>query len=496
MTDLAHLDRRTFLQASAVLAAAGLSSPLATARPTPEDEVHDVVVIGSGGAGLAAAIMSAASGADTLVLEKMAETGGNTRLADAFNAVDPNAQNAIGVGDSEEKHAEQMLESGRWTANPELVRTVTYGAPETLEWLKACGVAFAPGVYQVYGSLWPRTHSPVAPLGAGYIDPLMRKCNELGVEVRTKTKVLRVLRDENGPVTGVEVRTAAGEVRRIAARRGVVVASGGFSANAKLAARFDPRLAKLRTTNFPGATGDLIAPLEDIGAAAVGMEFFQLLPGSATNGRFIGAISPVENMILVNRSGLRFVAEDSPGTTVTHAVLSQPGRLAFPILDASGYAGMRPTSRAAFDEGMKHGDAVEAPSLAALAAKLQIPSESLVQTVEAYNLAVRDKKDTIGRNPNMLASPIVKPPFYAAKVSMSINCSLGGIAVTPRAEVLDRHRRVIPRLFAAGEVTGGIHGENLMGGNALSEVFTFGRIAGLSAALGPDRTLTFGPKAG
>ena len=128
-----------------------------------------------------------------------------------------------------------------------------------------------------------------------------------------------------------------------------------------------------------------------------------------------------------------------------------------------------------------------------LASVLQIPAENLLRTVETYNTAVAKKHDSLGRNPNMLGRRLTKAPYYAARLSMSVNVSLGGIAITPRAEVLDRRGRVIPGLFAAGEVTGGIHGTNFMGGNALSEVFTFGRIAGLSAALGPGKTLNYGP---
>ncbi|EJX04302.1 fumarate reductase, flavoprotein subunit, partial [gut metagenome] len=376
------LNRRTLLAAGAITAV----TPSLTSAETPfpsAEEATDVVVIGAGGAGLAAAIMAQSHGARTLVLEKMGEIGGNTRLADAFNAVDPKAQQQIGVTDSPEKHAQQMLESGSWCADPRLVRTVAYGAPVTLEWLKTCGVEFDPGVYQVYGSLWPRTHSPRAPLVSGYIEPLAARCRALGVDIRTHHKVLRIVREnDRAPVTGVVVQKADGTEAVIEARRAVIVTSGGFSANAALVSRFDPRLQSLQTTNMPGATGDLIAPLEDIGAATVGMEFFQLLPGSATDGRFIGAISPVENMILVNRWGQRFVAEDQPGTVVTDAVLAQPGRLAFPILDADGYAAMRPLSRAAFDGALTRGDAFSAATLPELASRLQIPAETLLRTVE------------------------------------------------------------------------------------------------------------------
>lgn len=278
------IDRRTLLK-TAVSAGAAAAAPavLATdANAVRWSEVHDVVIAGAGGAGLAAAVMAGSISKDVVVLEKTQDVGGNTRLADAFNAVDPAVQKPLGIEDSPELHARQMLETGRWCADPKLVETVATGAPRALAWLKELGVRFEPGVYQVYGSLWPRTHSPSEPEGSGYIRPLLFKCRELGVSIRTGTKVLRVIRNGlEGPVLGVEAERMNGRRLFIRARRGVVVATGGFGANAELVGRFAPRLGHLRSTNLPGTTGDLIAPLEDIGAAAVGMDFFQLLPGSA-----------------------------------------------------------------------------------------------------------------------------------------------------------------------------------------------------------------------
>lgn len=295
MSDDLKIDRRTLLK-TAVSAGAAAAAPavLATdANAVRWSEVHDVVIAGAGGAGLAAAVMAGGISKDVVVLEKTQDVGGNTRLADAFNAVDPAAQKPLGIEDSPELHARQMLETGRWCADPKLVETVATGAPRALAWLKELGVRFEPGVYQVYGSLWPRTHSPSEPEGSGYIRPLLFKCRELGVSIRTGTKVLRVIRNGlEGPVLGVEAERMNGRRLFIRARRGVVVATGGFGANAELVGRFAPRLGHLRSTNLPGTTGDLIAPLEDIGAAAVGMDFFQLLPGSAEDGRFIGAASP------------------------------------------------------------------------------------------------------------------------------------------------------------------------------------------------------------
>lgn len=430
MPDDLKIDRRTLLK-TAVSAGAAAAAPavLATdANAVRWSEVHDVVIAGAGGAGLAAAVMAGGISKDVVVLEKTQDVGGNTRLADAFNAVDPAAQKPLGIEDSPELHARQMLETGRWCADPKLVETVATGAPRALAWLKELGVRFEPGVYQVYGSLWPRTHSPSEPEGSGYIRPLLFKCRELGVSIRTGTKVLRVIRNGlEGPVLGVEAERMNGRRLFIRARRGVVVATGGFGANAELVGR----------------------------------------------------------MIFVNRAGERFIAEDSPSSKLSAAVLAQPGGIAFPILDANGYSAMRTLSRAMFDRALMRGDAFEANSIPELASLLQIPAEALVATVDAYNEAVETGHDPVGRRAAVLMHRIARRPFYGAKVTMCVNGTLGGIAITPRAEVLDRHGRVIPRLYAAGEVTGGVHGANYMGGNALSEVFTFGRIAGENAVQEP-----------
>ena len=196
------------------------------------------MIAGAGGAGLAAAVMAGSISKDVVVLEKTQDVGGNTRLADAFNAVDPAVQKPLGIEDSPELHARQMLETGRWCADPKLVETVATGAPRALAWLKELGVRFAPGVYQVYGSLWPRTHSPSEPEGSGYIRPLLFKCRELGVSIRTGTKVLRVIRNGlEGPVLGVEAERM-----------------NGAASSAPGAASWWPRADSAQTPNSSGAS--------------------------------------------------------------------------------------------------------------------------------------------------------------------------------------------------------------------------------------------------
>lgn len=480
--------RRTFLTGS--LASMALTVAPLVVHAEGKDKIdwsktYDVIVVGSGGAGLSAAVAAAQNKASTVVIEKMDIIGGNTRITGgAFNAVDPVEQEKKGIKDSVELHAEQTLKAGDYRGNPELVKEFTKRAPEALQWLKDCGVVFLPGVYQVYGGLHPRAHSSNKPFGLGYIEALENKCKELNVPILLNTKVVRLIREGNltGRVIGVEVLTKRGKTQFLRAVKGVVIASGGFSANPQARALHDPRLYDLPTTNHKGATGDLIAPAQDIGAEVVGMDYIQLLPGGATTGRFIGMVSPVESVIFVNKNGDRFVAEDNRRDVIADAILGSPTKVVFGIRDADGYAAMNKGATKAFNGAFEIGDAVKADTLDELAAKLQIPAENLKKAVDTYNKAVDEKKDAFGRNPKMLIHKIEKGPFYAGRLTMAVHHTMGGLAINPRAQVMDRHGQPIPGLYAAGEVTGGVHGTNRVGGNAVAEIFTIGKIAGENAS--------------
>lgn len=485
------LARRQLVKLGLLMGSGAYLSQAVAAEKTKDstawDQTFDVIVIGSGGAGLAAAVAAAQGGAKTVVLEKMPVSGGNTRITGgSFNAVDPEEQKKKGIEDSVEKHAAQTLQAGDYRGNPELVREFTRSAPEALAWLKSLGVEFAPGIYQVYGGLYPRAHNTVKPFGTGYIDALTEECKKLNVPIQLNMTVTKLLREEclAGRITGVEVKDRRGKVRRFRAVKGVVVASGGFAANPQIRSLYDPRLLDLPTTNHKGATGDLLAPAEDVGAQVVGMDFIQLLPGAASNGRFIGMVSPVESVIFVNVKGERFVAEDSRRDVVANAILQAPQKIAFGIRDADGYEAMKTGAKKAFDGAYASGDAFKADTLADLAKQIGVPLEALEKSIADYNAAVDSKKDPMGRKEQMLVQKIGKAPFYAGKLTMAVHHTMGGLAINPQAQVMDRYGKPIPGLYAAGEVTGGIHGTNRVGGNAVAEIFTIGRIAGMNAAKG------------
>ena len=475
-------------KAGVTLAKADKKALKKAARELPKTSNYDVVVIGAGGAGFSAAITARNAGANVVLLEKMPAVGGNSLISGAeMNAAKNWVQPKLGINDdSPELHAQDTFKGGDGKGDMKVINVMTHQALDAAKWCRDyLGVRFEDdNLFFFGGHSRKRALIPVGHTGTEFIAKFQAKADELGIPVITNMKAEELIKNKDGRVVGVKA-TMDGSEYTFNAKGGVVLATGGFGANAELVGRFAPRLGHLRSTNLPGTTGDLIAPLEDIGAAAVGMDFFQLLPGSAEDGRFIGAASPVERMIFVNRAGERFIAEDSPSSKLSAAVLAQPGGIAFPILDANGYSAMRTLSRAMFDRALMRGDAFEANSIPELASLLQIPAEALVATVDAHNEAVETGHDPVGRRAAVLMHRIARRPFYGAKVTMCVNGTLGGIAITPRAEVLDRHGRVIPRLYAAGEVTGGVHGANYMGGNALSEVFTFGRIAGENAVQEP-----------
>lgn len=326
-------------------------------------------------------------------------------------------------------------------------------------------------------------------LGRAYVRVLKENCDKLGVTIRTLTRVTRVVREEPlaGDVLGVEYTDAKGQVHRIRAVKSVVVASGGFGANPEMRAIHDPRLRNLTTTNHVGATGDLIPLVQDIGGEVTGMDYIQCNPG-APPGRTIRAAFHVypDYCIMVDEDCKRFVAEDERRDVIREAILSLPNQRGFTLIDSDGQALYQsdPTYVKQTQKCLETGDAWTADTWEALAEKMKVDPKALRASIEEWNALVDStQEDTLGRKRKTIRK-LVKPPFWACYAGMSVHYIMGGLLINTKTQVVDREGKVIPKLHAIGEVAGGIHGTNRLGGNSLCDCFTFGRLTGIWVAEG------------
>jgi urocanate reductase len=457
----------------------------------------EIVVIGGGGAGLAAAVQANQLGSKVLVLEKMGKVGGNTILAGgALNAVNDRSEQAIAYNDSVEWHYTQTLSGGDYQGDPVLVHTLVSNAWDGVQWLMDLGMEFqdeTAGLFTVTGGLWPRAHKPVEPLGTGFFKTYMNYIDSHdNVDVMLNTRATEILVDENGKACGVVATGETGNTVTVKASKGVVVATGGFAANVELRSAYNTQWADLgdsiKSTNHAGATGDGIKMLQKLGADFVQMGNIQLLPlGDPVTGSLSGNIEhDVETRIFINKEGNRFVNEGGRRDDMTNALFAQTDAYMWVVMDSDTY----PTGdeRNNFGETanqlVEAGRAVKADTLEELAEKMNVPADTLIAAVTEFNRHAEGgdlagTPDEFGRT--LYKTPIDTAPFYAAARIPTVHHTMGGVRINVNAQVLDENGNVIPGLYAAGEVTGGIHGANRLGGNALTDTVVFGRIAGESA---------------
>ena len=489
----------------------------------------DLIIVGAGGAGLSAAVTAKDLGVkNVLVLEKMPVIGGNTlRCASAFNAADPDRQKALPMTETlkeavvkainekpvSEEHAKLMadvkakyeayLKSGSKTLFdcPEwhalqtynggdkvgqipLIRQYSNNVLDTLHWMQSKGSPVMDRVSQGAGALWQRTHQLDAPAGLGLIDPLYQAAVKQGVNFKLGMRVQDLILNDKGRVIGVTATDKVGNKYEFTSKDGVILATGGYSQNKEMRQKSAPHLtSEMVSTNQPGATGDGIIIATRHGADTTGMNYVQVYPlatpgTGALQGR-ARKMSGLDDVIDVNKNGERFVKEDARRDEFVAAIKKQPGGVVYDINDSSI---VKPLN--SFNEDVETlvsiGRIYKADSLADLAKQLGMPADKLEASVAEFNKMVEAKNDPkFGRK--LFDRPIVKPPFYATPRAPSIHHTMGGLQISTNAQVLDKKGKPIPGLYAAGEVTGGIHGSNRLGGNATADVLTFGRIAAKSA---------------
>ncbi|MBQ7593991.1 MAG: flavocytochrome c [Synergistaceae bacterium] len=447
----------------------------------------DVIIIGAGGAGFAAATEALEDGASVIILEKNEIIGGNTaRAGGTLNAPDPERQSKMTppVEDSVELFIKNTLEAGDNKADPELVRVLCSNALEARHWLSEHGTKWTEMVYQTIGGMWPRSLDEVDKIAFnGFIAPLAKKVAELGGKVILNCKAESLIPNEAGKVTGVKAFDVKnGQEFKFTAKKAVILATGGYAASKEMVMKYNS-LSGLPTSNAPTSTGDGITMGLGVGAALEGMEYIQIHPhGNPVTGglqsHFAGLI---KNAIYVNREGKRFVEESGRRDVISNATIRQTDQIMFSIFDSEGgfYAGVK--KPADLDNLKAKGWVYEADTLEDLAKQVGIDPEGLKATVARYNELVAAGKDTDFEK-DEVELPISKPPFYCTPLSPTLHHTMGGLKINTNAQVLREDGSVIPGLYAAGEVTGGIHGTNRVGGNALTDCVVFGRIAGRNAA--------------
>lgn len=498
------LSRRDFMKTTGGMAAvAGLSggglllgakSAGAVEMPKKWDEEFDVVIIGSGFAGLAAAIEAKKAGSSVVILEKMRVPGGNSIINGGLIAgAGTPLQDKEGIKDSADTMYQDMLKAGLGINHPELARIVCEKSAETIMWtVEDLGVVYKERVTHLGGHAVPRSYYTTNSSGAGIVRPMLDRVRSLGLDVRTAMYLERFFKDEDGRIKGVKIRSGyvfpradSGKAKLIKARKAVVLATGGFGFDVPFRTIQDPRLtAEIDCTNQPGATSDGLVQALQAGATPVQLSWIQLGPWASPDekGMGIGYIFAISaafpyGFMVDPKTGQRFVDELADRKTRADAIL-KTGHFAIGIADEKGVK-----RTAMLDKMVERGIVKKFPNLEALAAEYDINEPGLRETVEKYNAYLKKgKDDEFGRPFQSDAKPVENPPYYAMRLWPKVHHTMGGIQIDKESRVISMARQPIKGLYAAGEVCGGVHGAVRLGSNATVECLVFGRIAGKSAA--------------
>ena len=442
---------------------------------------YDVVIIGSGGTGLSAAIQANELGMKVAVLEKEEELGGNTnRASSGMNAAETNVQLHHGVIDNVADFYHETYKDGGRLNDKDMLGYFVYHTAPAIDWLADHDIKLD-DITITGGMSKKRTHRPasMAPIGGFLVKSLLKVVAQEDIPVFNKTKVTELRRADDGRVNGVKVD--ADGITKIINAKAVILATGGFGASKEYIKRFRPDLESYKTTNQPGATGDGLKLAENVGAELMQMNLVQVHPTVQQDNPHVYLIGEAvrgEGAILVNAEGKRFVNELNTRKIVSNAITSLPEHSAYLILDQ----GIRDHVKA-IEFYDKVGLVVHGETIEDLAKKINVDPSNLKQTVATWNQAVENHDDAeFGRTTGMDRG-ITKPGFFAIHIAPAIHYTMGGIHITPKTQVLDGNGDIIKGLFAAGEVAGGLHGNNRVGGNSIAETIVFGRQAGQQVAL-------------
>ena len=447
---------------------------------------YDVVIVGAGGAGLVAAVEASQSGASVAVLEKTPATGGNTLISGGgLNVPGSRQQKALGIEDSVESFYEDTLKGGDNLADPELVRVMAENALADADWLMDdIHVDFmSDRVQQFGGHSGPRALIPVGNKGTEMIPKLQATAEAHGADIFFNTRGTELVM-ENGRVSAVKAENN-GKTVTFEAGKGVILTTGGFASDVEMRKQYNPNYdERFMTTATLASTGDGIKMAQAVGAGVRDMEWIQVYP---TCNPLTGIISYVANSrfdgaILVNTEGQRFIDEMGRRDVISNAILDQPEGFAYLVWgqEVETVGNMTQLHTQEFSQWQKDDLLYVADSIEDAAEHYGIDPAALRATVDAYNASIADGVDEDFNRGGTLRT-LSEGPFYIQKVVPSAHHTMGGLTINTDAQVLDTEGNPIEGLYAAGEVTGGIHGTNRLGGNAITDLVVFGRIAARSA---------------
>lgn len=454
----------------------------------------DVVVIGGGGAGLASAISSMQAGAKkVIVLEKLGYVGGSTNVSEgALNAVDDQRQKAQGIKDSYETFYETTMHGGHDKGDPTLVRFLTSHSMDAVNWLESLSVKFNDHIGAATGSLGQRSHYPATPYGNTYIRTFEKVIADSNgkIQVLLDTPAVKLIQNKSGRVVGV-VGNNFGSKVTVMAKDGVIIATGGFGANVAYRQKVNTGVWKnIKLDNSIGCTniqkaaqGQGLFLAQKVGAKLIGLSDIQIHPcGTPGTGLMENIRTSGRNRIFVNSDGNRFVNEGAARDVLANAIFQQKGRTYWIVVNKLRYP--TPDFKDRMGASIRNmealGAVVEAPTLDELAKKTGMNAENLKKAIADYNAVVSGKaKDKLGFVANNKDDKqMTEGPWYACRKVPTVHHTMGGIKINVKSQVINTKGKVIPGLYAVGEVTGGIHGSNRLGGNAIADIMTFGHAVG------------------
>ena len=476
-------------KAGVTLAKADKKALKKAARELPKTSNYDVVVIGAGGAGFSAAITARNAGANVVLLEKMPAVGGNSLISGAEMNVAKNwVQPKLGINDdSPELHAQDTFKGGDGKGDMKVINVMTHEALDAAKWCRDyLGVRFEDdNLFFFGGHSRKRALIPVGHTGTEFIAKFQAKADELGIPVITNMKAEELIKDKDGRVVGVKA-TMDGSEYTFNAKGGVVLATGGFGANPEMVKKYNPKIdERFKTTDAPGSTGEALYMAERAGAELVNMGYIQTYPICDPLSGAIELIADArfDGAIMLNQEGKRFVEELQRRDVLSEAILNQTGRYCW-VLWNDKIGSISNTVKAhanEYEAFTKQGVMATCDDLKCIADFTKIPFDQLQKTVKRVSdMAGKGNDKDFNHRAGLM--DMQQGKYYVIKAVPSTHHTMGGVRINEKAEALTAEGKVIPGLWAAGEVTGVTHGTNRLGGNAYTDIIVFGRIAGEAAA--------------